>query len=253
MKLAYEDLLSGDPILMDGVGHIRSPYLRELKPTSGIGMWMYNLYLNALSWDKEDFLKAIGATSKINTNILSKNPKLEAYDLITLVPNSRKLLLEAMAFFVCEPVAWEDEEKKFLVLDPTTKEPMGEINRENFEEVRKMILQMNYVSAGDTEKPVRHSSSKAQALWETAQKFLKQERKNTKSDSRMNLGNIISKVCAAGVGYTLLNIYDLTVFQLYDQFFQIGYLRAMKINEAAFSFHGGKKFDVQAWLNPINR
>ena len=67
----------------------------------------------------------------------------------------------------------------------------------------------------------------------------------------MELGNIISKLCAANSGYTLLNIYDLTIFQLYDQFFQYGYLRAMDLNERAFSVHGGKEFNFEKWLEPI--
>ena len=62
---------------------------------------------------------------------------------------------------------------------------------------------------------------------------------------------MISKLCAANIGYTLFNIYELTVFQLYDQFFQYGYLRAMNLNEMAYSNHGGEKFDIQAWLKPI--
>ena len=57
MKFSYEDLISGDSIPVEGVGHIRSPLLHELKPTHGIGMWTYNLYLNILSWEKEDLIK----------------------------------------------------------------------------------------------------------------------------------------------------------------------------------------------------
>ena len=37
MKISYEDLISGDSIYVDGVGHVRSPFLRELKPTEGVG------------------------------------------------------------------------------------------------------------------------------------------------------------------------------------------------------------------------
>ena len=44
---------------------------------------------------------------------------------------------------------------------------------------------------------------------------------------------------------------EVTVFQLYDQFFQYGYLRAMDLSEMAYSNHGGKDFDLQAWLKPI--
>ncbi len=57
--------------------------------------------------------------------------------------------------------------------------------------------------------------------------------------------------------YLLSSIVDfqhsckVTVFQLYDQFFQYGYLRAMDLSEMAYSNHGGKDFDIQAWLKPI--
>ena len=53
MKFSYEDLISGDAIYVDGVGHLRSPQLKELKPTQGIGTWNYNLFLSMLSWDKQ--------------------------------------------------------------------------------------------------------------------------------------------------------------------------------------------------------
>ena len=63
MKFAYEDLISGDSIPVDGVGHIRSPLLRELKPTQGIGTWTYGLYLNLLVWEKDDLIKFMKISS----------------------------------------------------------------------------------------------------------------------------------------------------------------------------------------------
>ena len=86
---------------------------------------------------------------------------------------------------------------------------------------------------------------------EEAKKKAAEEAAKKKADKRLQLGNIISKLSCVSTGYTLLNIYNLTVFQLYDQFFQYGYLRAMDLNEMAFSNHGGKNFDIQAWLKPI--
>ncbi len=250
MKFTYEDLISGDSIYVDGIGHFRSPRLSELKPTQGIGTWTYNFYLNLLTWDKENFLKFFKLTLGKKTKALERE-QLEVFDIITLIDNSRELLLNAMAFFMEETISWDSKNRILLTYSKDDNKQIGEINRKNFEEVRDMMLQMNYINVGESARPVKHSSSTSQDLWERAQKYLKEESKKATPDKNMNLGNIISKICAANTGYTLLNIYDLTVFQLYDQFFQYGYLRAMNLNEMAFSNHGGKDFDMRAWLKPI--
>lgn len=251
MKFTYEDLISGDSIYVQGLGHFRSPLLEEIKPTKGIGAWTYNLYLNLLSWDKNEYLSFFKETIGRRAKILSKNEKLGVFDMVTVIESSRELLQKAMAFFMDEKLSWDEKERAFYTSSKTDEELVGRIDRNNFEEVRDMMLQMNYINVGESAKPLKHSSAAAQELWERAQQYLKEESTKATPDKNMNLGNIISKLCAANTGYTLLNIYNLTVFQLYDQFFQYGYLRAMNLNEMAFSNHGGKDFDMRAWLKPI--
>lgn len=251
MKFTYEDLLSGDSIPVEGIGHIHSPLLRELKPTQGIGTWTYGLYLNLLTWEKDDLIKFMKLSSGKQLKALAKDTRLGIFDTITIVESSRKLLQEAMAFFMDEEVVWDDKNHVFITKSKTTGEIIGSINRDNFDDVRDMMLQVNYINIGRSAKPLKHSSAKAQALWEKAQQYLKQQAKKSTDDRRMHIGNIISKLCCSGVGYNLLNIYDLTIFQLYDQFFQCGYLRGINVSEMAFSNHGGKDFDIQAWLRPI--
>lgn len=250
MKFNYEDLISGDSIPVSGVGHIRSPLLSELKPTQGIGAWKYNFYLNLLVWEKDDLIKFMRLTTGSRLKALDKAEKLTAFDVVTLVESPRKLLQEAMAFFMDENVAWDGDKKIFVTSGKDTNKIIGSINRDNFEDVRDMMLQVNYINLGRSAKPQKFASKKAKELWEKAQQYLKNGAKK-KADKRMQLGNIISKLSCVSTGYTLLNIYNLTVFQLYDQFFQYGYLRAMDLNEMAFSNHGGKNFDMQAWLKPI--
>lgn len=249
MKFSYADLISGDSIPVNGVGHIKSPKLWQLMPTRGIGTWVYNFYLNVLSWDKGDvfkFIKGIG----IPVQMLEEREELTTFDVMILTNNLKELLREAMAFFMDEILEWDETTYKFIAYSQDEKkEAIGYIDRDNFEDVRDMMLQVNYIGIGDQAKPTKFSSEKAKELWELAQQHL-QETKNPK-DKRMELGNIISKLCAVNCGYTLLNIYDLTVFQLYDQFFQYGYMRAMDLNERAFSIHGGKNFSFETWLEPI--
>lgn len=249
MKFSYADLISGDSIPVNGVGHFKSPKLWQLMPTKGIGTWVYNFYLNILSWDKEDVLKFISGIG-MSTKALETREELTTFDIIVLVGNLKELLREAMAFFMDENLEWDEASYTFIAYSrEETQKAVGYINRDNFDDVKDMMLQVNYIGIGDQAKPTKFSSAKAKELWELAQKHLK-ETKHPK-DKRMEFGNIISKLCAVNCGYTLLNIYDLTVFQLYDQFFQYGYMRAMDLNERAFTIHGGKNFSFETWLEPI--
>ena len=75
----------------------------------------------------------------------------------------------------------------------------------------------------------------------------------SKENKRFRIGNIISKLSVLPTGYTLFNIYELTIFQLYDQFIQYGYLRAMGLNEMVYSLNGGEKFKFEDWLKPITK
>lgn len=251
MKFSYEDLISGDSIPVEGIGHIRSPYLYELKPTQGIGYWTYSLYLNLLSWEKNELLKFMQMSSGKRLAALAKTDALNAFDVMTIVDSSRQMMQAALAFFMDEELTWDKIERRFCTETKGTREHVGFIDRNNFDGVRDMMLQMNYISIGHSGQPPHFANEKARALWERAQKYLQQSAKNGKSDKRIELGNIISKLSCVSAGYTLLNIYNLTIFQLYDQFFQYGYLRAMDISDMAFSNHGGKDFDMQAWLKPM--
>lgn len=214
-------------------------------------MWTYNLYLNILSWEKEDLIKFMKMSTGKRLKALDNADKLSAFDVVTLLEPTRQLLQEAMAFFIDEELEWNKTKRCFIAKTKDNHNEIGCINRDNFDDVRDMMLQVNYINLERSAKPTKFSSKKAQSLWEQAQKHLKQEATKSTPDKRMQLSNIISKLSCVSVGYTLLNIYDLTVFQLYDQFFQYGYLRAMDLSEMAYSNHGGKDFDLQAWLKPI--
>lgn len=250
MRLSYEALISGDLIPMEGIGHLRPPKLRDLNPTEGIGQWWYGLYLSVLSWDTDGFISFVKLQKKLNEETVSKLKQLEPYCVAVIFPGTIELLRQAMAFFMLEKPQWDSKENCFIVCD-SEERLVGKIDKDNFESVRAAMLQLNYIDSKNTNEPVSHSSLKSKQLWERAQEYLKRQQRNAVEDKSKNIGNIISKICASGVGYTLLNIYDLTVFQLYDQFFQIGYLRAMKINDMAYSNHGGDRFDMQAWEKPI--
>ena len=254
MKISYEDLLSGDSVFLDGVGHIHSPFLWQLKPTKGIGYWKYNFYLNLLTWDKDGFIGLLKMTSGRRLKVIENKDKVGVFEIISLFSVARCLLLEAMSFFMDEQINWDEKTHQFVTQTKDTQEQVGAINKTNFEEVRDAMAQMNYASSGKQFQKPKFSSDSARLLWEKVQEKLQKQKVNpVKHDVRMELGNIISKLCAFSPTYNLLNVYDLTVYQLYDQFFQLGYARAMDLNDMAYSNHGGKKYDMQMWLNPLQK
>lgn len=241
MRFDYFDMLSGEPIYLQGVGHLRSPRLCELKPKSGIGYRSYNLYLNLLSWDKEHLLKYDQLMQYRGADKLNRKA-LNVFDIATLLMQTRELCRGVLSFFMVEDLMWDEAGRRYLAINPENpQEIVGEINRDNFEEVRRLMLQFNFIGLDKDDAPASHTTDKSKELWEQSQKFLKEQADTEVKEDKpeYHLSNIISKICAIHSSYNLFNIYELTIFQLYDTFFQVGYVRSANLSEQIFSNHGG--------------
>ena len=204
MYFDYFDMLSGEPILLRGVGHIRSPLLRDICPSNGIGYKQYNLHLNFMSWGKEHLLKYDQLMQYRGASMLDRE-QLNAFDVATLLKPTRELYRGVLSFFIVEHIEWSEAERKFLLYKSnssdadTPPEIVGEITRDNFETVRNAVLQLNFIGLDKDEAPVRHSSEKSKELWEMAQKYLEQQAKTQDTGDgkpEYQIGNIISKLCA---------------------------------------------------------
>lgn len=252
MKLEYADLIGGDAIPIENVGHIRSPLLSELKPTTGIGWSNYMFYLNLLAWNKEQLLQYAKLSSLKGLRAFEdKLAQLEYFDIITLLPMIREVLEKALSFFMLEKLVWNEQKRAFITF--YNEEEIGQIDRTNYTDLSKSILQLNYIGV-EEETAGKFKTAKQKAQWDKVQQYLKQQSQSSPKPEKpeYNLGNIISKLCCVHNSYNLTNIYNLTVFQLYDQFFQVVYLRAMDINDSIFTTHGGKDYKMDEWLQPIN-
>lgn len=256
MYFDYFEALSGEPIRVDGVGHLRSPLVKDLYPLSGIGQEAYHFYLAFLSWDKDAIVKYDKLAGLRGAEKIASTKALSAFDAVTLLKPTRELCGEILSFFMLEDLVWDDGNRKYVAFltDDDGQHVSGEVNRSNFEEVRNMMLQLNYLNLDKDTKEAHYTSDKAKELWERAQGFLKIEQDDEKEDRpEYRLGNIISKLCSINPAYTYNNVKDLTIFQLYDAFFQASYMRSIALNERIFSNHGGDKFNYSDWLKPITK
>ncbi len=70
----------------------------------------------------------------------------------------------------------------------------------------------------------------------------------------MELGNIISAVAGKSQTLNLLNIWDLTVFQLWDSFFRLSSNNLYAIQSMSVAAWGDKDkhFDAASWFRRIN-
>lgn len=258
MFFDYFDMLSGEPIYVDGVGSIKSPLLRDIFPSSGIGHQKYNLYLNFLSWEKKHLLKYAAMMQYRGASKLDRE-EFVFFDIATLLKQTRELCRGVLSFFIAEDISWDEKSRSFMVYSNNSGEAdrrtlIGKISRDNFDHVRRLILQANFIGLDKDESPIMHSSEKSKELWERAQRYLEEQAKNNKvkkEKPEYHLSNIVSKLCAAHPSYNLFNIFDLTIFQLYDSFFQFGYIRSADLSERIFSNHGGDNFTFEDWLKPI--
>ena len=255
MYFDYFDMLSGEPLWLEGVGHIKSPLLRDICPSSGIGYKQYNLYLNFLSWEKKHLLKYDKLMQYRGASKLDRE-QFEVFDIATLLKQTRELYRGVLSFFIVENIVWDEANRRFAVCvngEDDKQIVIGEINRDNFDHVRKIILQSNFIGLDKDEAPIQHSSERSKELWERAQKYLEEQAKTNDKDSKpeYHISNIVSKLCAAHPSYNLLNIFNLTIFQLYDSFFQFGYLRSSDLNERIFSNHGGDYYAVFGAISAV--
>lgn len=260
MTFTYFDMLCGEPLWLDGVGHLRSPKLGEIRPAPlGIGESAYQFYLSLLSWDRDTMLEYAKACGIRGWDKIT-DARFGPYEIITVLRQLRDAFIVALSFFMVEDVSWDEKRRSFIVFIEKSEEDgggievVGRIDRRNFETVRSSVLELNYIGLDKKEVKTTHSSEKSKELWEKVQTYLKeQEKRNAKRDNpKYHLGNIVSKLCACESKYSLFNVYELTIFQLYDQFFQYSLLRNSRLGEMIYSQHGGDSFKVDGWLMPLN-
>ena len=97
-------------------------------------------------------------------------------------------------------------------------------------------------------------SKKALEIMKKLQKGRNEKTKQTKLDKNMELGNIISSVANRSKTLNILNIWELTIFQLYDCFSRLSNNNIYDIQSISVAVWGDKDnhFDATSWFNKID-
>ena len=252
MKIPQISLLSPNPIIIQGVGTLKSPVLNEIYSSDIRNLSLYSLATHVLFGSKQDIIELGKNMGNNNTYHKLIEPDIEMTSKYNLIINSvdlREALCEALALFFCNKIVFSPENKCFLVVSVTDDKAsiVGSISDDNYLFIEDLLKQLLHCESEYSDNELKYSSDKAKELWEKVSQAEEKEKADVNARD-YEIGNIVSKLCVCGIGYTVKNIYDLTVYQLYDQFSAYMQNRISQLSENAYAHNGGEDFDMNSWL-----
>ncbi len=262
MKLDYYTLLCPEPISLS-IGTIKQPTLREIGELTFPKFGMYQVYLKLTPKNYYEYLNK--EQGEKYWDILQDDQKNEItlYDIILIEKSVCYIYLEILNFFFIERVIFRDN--LFLIINTTDYETPAEeleldrsnvkglINPSTFQDVLDILQQICCIKSEDPleEAKPKFKNAKARKLYERMLKAKEKEvKKQEKKDFlNMTLPNIISATAAKTPGLNIINIWDATLFQLYDQFEKIRNDDAHYMNSVRVAVWGDEKnqFDPSLW------
>lgn len=243
-------LLANSPFVLQGVGTMQSPTLRKIFDGTSDNLQTYYFAKVLLDNERSNIVNILNSVSD---NI----PPLEnssLFEEIIRTENRRNLFAKVLSLFFINRIGFDDSVSAFLLLpiDETDNTLQGYINNDTFDLYLSIIGQLLHDIKSLPEKREDYSGKPPEVLkaLEAFKKYENQEKSDNSKD--YTLQNIISKMCISGCGYNLLNIYDLSIWQLLDQFQAYSQNRISRITERSFSIWGGEDFDFGLWLKNNN-
>jgi len=235
-------LLKGDPIKLE----VCNVYPLTLNEVSGIGEDTYNSYLSVLMTDKSIFSEHV-LTLEERKDVDS----LTAFNVIVLncdrILDFRFLFCQALLFFLREEVTYHQSGCFFI-----GELSEGRVIDENvFSSIKLIIKKQNYLQDRQG-KDFKPANDKAKDLIEQMKQIKGKLQKQNKEEG-LSLSDIVSIVSAYSHDINILSIWDLTIYQIYEQ-----YLRLIMWDNYHSNFtliphvSDNKSLDLKHWTTKID-
>jgi len=227
-------LLAGDEkIEIDGIV-FKQPKLRNIKD---IGLQVYYAYLSFLLVSAEEYLISIKREDLIP---FFKQHNLTMFDIYRDNPYERQCFIEALSFFIDGEIVFKNGE--FLIND------IHVINKEIYQKILEIIAEINCLKVNKQQET--YANEKARKIAEKIQQA-KQKRSNVQSKDSVSLPDIISAVASRKESLNLLNIWDLTIYQLYDHYNRLIVEDEFDIHAMNYAYWGGE-FKAKHWSKQLD-
>lgn len=220
-----------------------------------LGQANYHAFLFLFQASKSDIIDIVSKQDAKAGALFKKiSEELSLFDMITLFPMTTSSLEAALGAFLEEEVGYVESERAIITYrDMGTGSPIivGRVTRDNYDELRDAIMKTNHAQI-DLKKdvPLKADNDEVLKKWQEAEKMNQDLQEKTDTDD-CTFGNMISKLCSAGIGIDFRNVWDLTIFQAINYFQELGYLHGVHLSERVFSIHGGDNFNMNDWMKNI--
>lgn len=229
-------LISGGCYCYRNLVKIHPPKLGKIRD---IGWENYQALLSALLSNAQDLIDAFG----LDNTVLGALPT-DSLIFITSFPLLRERFLEALSFFVEEKINYDDETGYFVGGGE------AELTLDDMREIRSVILQLCCLEDSVT-PPKKFRNEKAKKIYELIQQRKAEQAKAMKGKHRENpdtaLPNLLSSFCAFSPSYNLTNVWDLTIYQFYDQYHRLDAKIQLDVYGLRWAAWGKKEFDFSVW------
>lgn len=230
--------------------NVKKPTLREI---ANIGFNAFSWYVVLASMNMQTFLESYSSEQfkeLYNSQPKEEQEKCSFFDIVRVDQILSGQYATVFSFFSRTPVVFEQGE---FVQMTETGEPGGVIKTaEDFEAVQQTIRIVCCVDTKEKKKPefAKNQSKIGQSIWEKLQKGKKQYQKAKKSDKKYELSNLISAVAVRSNGLNFINVWDYTIYQLYEEFNRLNDNIQFEISMRQVSVWGDKdrKFDPTVWF-----
>lgn len=265
MELDYADLLNSYPIPLACGCSIKANTLKEIFDKRILGYDIYNLYISLLNMSINDYYSIIDKDIELYFRNFTKEEKDTILDIRSdfekLTDNEKENVLpisiiffdknyvqniaDALSFFTDKKFTPNLEYRAFVSIENDEVEAFIDFNTFNF--VKDIILQRNNIRKKQ-EKKLKFKNKLAKEIYYKIHGSEKE-----KQDINLIMPNIISAVAAKSQSLNIINIWDLTVFQLYDQFQRLCNNTNFDINSISVGVWGNEEnqFDSSIWFKNI--
>jgi hypothetical protein len=216
MGMTRWQLISGEDISIQGIGTIVQPRLKDLRSETGIGFSTFFTYLFIFARNiREEALDNPDAKQLCDEMDAILKRDFTTFDFYTGNKTVLLHITKALSFFIKESIEYREDMNSFCVFSPDKQEPIGFISHENYQVVADAICEVCNIKVEHEELP-KNKSKTLMDIWMKLRKGRKSMKKS--ADKNLSLENLVSKITARHPSYNYLNIWDLTIFQVYDTF-----------------------------------
>jgi hypothetical protein len=231
-------LLAGMPIHVDTFGLIKPLTVREIIE---YGYEKYIAKLNIIALNKEQI---------VNKDI---SDEFNEFDILFLLGDEsvNNLLKQSLEFFFKEEVHLVKDQQVIVV--GSEQENFKLINRKSYMDIRKILLMQNGILSVDDEMNLKSKDEKAKAIAERMKKAQEEVKRIKSKDGESNdtdFFDLLSSISSKSSSMNKLNIFDLTMFQVYEEFKRLNLIDQYHTNIKAL-LAGAKSVKLKHWSSKI--